>query len=185
MSVPILGKKPDSLQEMQIRLLLCNDCHTIEELPDFNGHPDDDTLLKISVEKHVWPTGTEHLGSMMRVPLKFWGNDVVRKQIIAQIKVGVGNVEGLDAIQEGWYASKSEFQASAMTCYQKHNRPRGSCGDWKSDSKKLIPKTSVERKEAGMGKAGANGAPVTFTCDFCPVATYYHTRARDAKGLYT
>ena len=36
----------------KIRLLYCYECRTIEELPDFKGHPDDDVLLQLTIEKH-------------------------------------------------------------------------------------------------------------------------------------
>ena len=180
--IPILGQKPDNVQEMQIRLLVCSDCKTMEELPDFEGHPDDDTLLKISIEKHRWPTGTEHLGSMFKVPLKFWANPKVRESITKQIQAGMS--AGLDDIEAGWYAAKSTFQEDALACFQKHLRPAGRCPDWKASSKKLVPKTAEERKEAGMDRPGANGAPSTYLCDFCPVSTFMHTKAREARGLY-
>lgn len=182
MSIPILGQKPDNLQEMQIRVLVCSDCKTMEELPDFEGHPDDDTLLKISIEKHVWPTGTEHLGSMFKVPLKYWGNPKVKDGIVKQIQAGMSG--GLDDVEAGWYDSKSTFQQDAMSCFQKHLRPVGRCGDWKTESKKLVPKISAERKDAGMDAPGKNGAPTTYLCQFCPVATFMHTKARETRGMY-
>ena len=184
MSIPILGmpKSGSEAQEMQIRLLVCGDCKTMEELPDFEGHPDDDMLLKISLEKHVWPSGTEHVGNMFKIPLKFWANPTVKDSMVKQIQAGMSS--GLDDIEAGWYDTKSTFQADALTCFQKHLRPVGRCPDWMDESKKLVPKTADLRKEAGMGRPGEGDAPKTFLCSFCPVASFMHTKRRELRGLY-
>jgi len=50
--IPILGETAKPTDEAQIRLLVCRDCKSIEELPDYEGRPSDDLLLNISVEKH-------------------------------------------------------------------------------------------------------------------------------------
>jgi hypothetical protein len=183
--IPILGRRPESgadLQEMQVRLLVCSDCKSMEELPDYEGHPEDDTLLKVLLEKHVWPTGTEHTGNIFRIPLKFWGNATVKDSIVKQIQAGVSG--GVDDVEAGWYDTKSTFQEDAMACFSKHLRPVGRCPDWKHDSKKLVPKTAAERKDAGMDAPGKDGAPTTYLCQFCPASIFMHTKARETKGLY-
>lgn len=180
--IPILGqvKDPD-VQDLHIRLLVCTDCKTMDELPDFEGHPEDDTLLKISVEKHRWPSGTEHVGNLFRVPLKFWANPKVKDSMVKQIISGVSG--GMDDLEAGWYDTKSTFQEDAMKCFQKHLRPAGRCPDWQHSSKELIPKTAAERKDAGMAAPGKTG-PKTFLCSFCPASLYMHKQVRELRGQY-
>lgn len=184
MDVPILGKpKPgENVQNIHIRLLVCADCKSMDEIPDFEGHPDDDVLLKIACESHVWPTGTEHKGNIFRIPLKFYGNPKVRESMIKQIQAGVSG--GLDDVEKGWYDAKSQFAADAMSCFEKHLKPAGRCPDWMNDSKKLVPKTAAERKDAGMNAPGQNGAPSTYLCSFCPASIFMTQKRRELAGMY-
>ncbi|WP_159402754.1 hypothetical protein [Streptomyces sp. RTd22] len=41
-----------------IRLLLCKDCGSMEELPDYEGDPRQDFLLDTLVKRHRNPDGT-------------------------------------------------------------------------------------------------------------------------------
>ena len=63
MGVPILGSGGTPADQggeyvevrdegPKIRLLYCYNCKTIEELPDFEGNPDDDVFLELLIEKH-------------------------------------------------------------------------------------------------------------------------------------
>lgn len=167
-------------QGPQIRLLICKTCGSIEELPDFEGRADDDDLLAISCERHTDALGTPHAGHLMKVPVKFWANESVKRQIIKQIREGVG---GLDEFDASFYDTRSTFFEDAMSCYQKHLRPKGRCPDWMHESKKLVPKTAADRKEAGL--APPSKSPVhTYLCHFCPARAYMVRRAREEAGQY-
>lgn len=148
----------------QIRLLICSTCKTIEELPDYQGHPDHDDLLAVSCERHQNALGVTHVGNLMRVPLAQWVKPAVKEQIIKQIRDGVSG--GLDDADQGWYDTKSTFHEDALTCYQQHLRPKGQCPDYMSDKKKLLPNTKAERKELGL--ASVKYSPnATRLCNFC------------------
>lgn len=180
--IPIIGQKNpgESLQEMQIRLLVCTTCAKIEELPDFEGDPSRDVLLQVSVEKHRFPDGTEHVGNLMKVPLKFWANPKVKDEILRQIRHGAG---GMNDLQEGFYDTKSTFQEDALKCYSQHLRPKGSCPDYKSEAKRLKPAISKsERREAGLPSESAG--PKVYLCDFCPVKSFMMTKSRQQRGMY-
>jgi hypothetical protein len=164
--------------EPMIRLLVCRDCKTIEELPDFDGDPRDDVLLNISVQKHQRPI--EHIGLLFKFPVKYWVVPKVQEEIIKQIR---GGSEGLDAFQKNFYATKMTFAEDAMTCYADHNRPKGQCADYKSDKKILKPDTASERKDAGLDKPGTTG-PKVYLCDFCPVKSFNMAKFNEEKGLY-
>ena len=164
--------------EPMIRILVCRNCKTIEELPDYDGDPATDTLLNILVSKHQKPV--EHVGLLLKFPFKYWAVPKIQEEIIKQIR---GGSEGLDAFQTNFYATKNQFAEDAMSCFRDHNRPKGQCADYKSDKKLLKPDTDAERKDAGLDKAGKTG-PKVYLCDFCPVKSYNMTQFNKEKGLY-
>lgn len=180
MDVPVL-EAPKRESGPQIRLMLCRVCKVIEELPDFEGNPDDDTLLQLAIEKHTDSFGTPHVGNLFKVPVRHWADSSVRQEIVKQIMQGISG--GIDEVEKGFYDTRSMFFEDAMTCFRQHNRPKGRCPDWKADSKKLVPKTAAERKDAGL--QAPSKAPVhTFLCQFCPVNTFMVTKAREQAGQY-
>ena len=162
----------------QIRILVCHTCKSIEELPDWEGRPEEDILLNISVERHQKPE--PHIGVLMRFPLKYWVVPKVKEGIVAQIKEG--GASGLDIYGTNFYATKMTFHDDAMTCWGQHNRTND-CSDYKSSSKLLKPDTAVERKSLGLAAPGATG-PKIYVCDFCPVKSIVQKKAYKDKGLY-
>lgn len=182
MDVPILGENKSSTNEPQIRLLYCKTCGSIEELPDFDGPPIHDHLLNISAERHRFPSGDEHIGTLFKVDVRIWGQYEARKRIIEQIKGGVS--KGLGEIDESFYDTKSTFAEDAMKCYAAHQRPKGQCPDYMSDSKVLLPDTKSDRRELGLADPAKVGGPKTKLCQFCVVHVYNVTRYREQQGAY-
>jgi hypothetical protein len=163
-------------QEPQIRLLVCKTCKTAEELPDWEGRPEDDVLLQISVERHQKPE--PHLGQLYKFPVKYWARKEVKESIMNQIRQGGSS--GLDVFGTNFYETKSQFAEDAMTCWGLHNRTLD-CDDYKHDRKVLKPGTDQERKDAGLG---APTAAKVYLCDFCPVKSVKQKAAFKEKGLY-
>lgn len=162
----------------KIRLLYCYNCKTIEELPDFEGNPDDDHLLELLVEKHQ-SAGVPHTGFLSKIGVKLWSQEKFRKEIIKNLRTRVGG--GLADLDPDYYTTKATFYDDAMKCYSEHLRPAGRCMDWRASNKKLVPKTAADRKELGLSpKTAAH----IFLCDFCPVKTYMVTQARKEAGMY-
>lgn len=184
--LPILGGQT-SVEHIaddtpKIRVLWCKTCGTIEELPDFVGHPDDDVVLRISVERHRFPSGLEHVGLMFNVQAKHWYVESARKQIIKQMKGG--GSEGLNEADPTFYDTRNTFAEDALKCYAAHNRPKGGCPDYGSDKKQLVPDTEKDRKDLGLEKAKYVG-PKVYLCQWCPVQSFYATKSREKKGLYS
>lgn len=166
----------DERKEQQIRLLVCRTCKTADELPDFEGRPEDDVLLNIVVERHQKPE--PHMGMLYKFPVKYWAREDVKKSIIKQISDGGSS--GLDVFGTNYYETKSQFADDAMKCWQLHNQTHD-CGDYKSERKVLKPGTEDERRREGLG---ASTAPKIYLCDFCPVKSIVQKKAYAAKGLY-
>lgn len=190
MDLPIIGQNQPADQGQvreikdngpKIRVLYCWNCKTIEELPDFEGRPEDDVLLEITVERHQ-SSGVPHQGTLFKIGVKLWSTESIQKEIIRQIRNQASG--GLDELDPGYYATRSTFYEDAMKCYSKHMRPKESCPDWKNESKRLVPKTDELRKEAGLVSAAKSASTKVYLCDFCPVKSYYMTRQRLEAGLY-
>ena len=189
MGIPIIGQNSadqGGVKEIvdngpKIRLLYCFNCKSIEELPDFEGNPDDDTLLQVMIEPHQ-SAGVPHTGHIIKVGVKLWSTESYRKSIIEQIRDGVSG--GLANLDPDYYTTRATFYEDAMSCYKKHNRPQDSCPDWKNDNKRLVPKTAAERKEAGLPGPDVSMGTKVYLCDFCPVKSTVMTKQRGAAGMY-
>lgn len=164
-------------QEPYIRLLVCRTCKSIEELPPFSGRPEDDVLLRISVDRH----GAEHIGVLYNVSALHWNSETMRAAIKDQITKGSS---GLDVFGTNFYSTRMTFADDAMECWGKHMRPQGQCPDFRSEKKRLLPDTKGERKEAGLESPTKSSATRVYLCDFCPVRVYNERKAREEKGLY-
>lgn len=173
---------PPIVQGPDIRVLWCIVCDTLEELPLFDGDPENDVLLAILVERHQFPSGEPHKGHLFRVPQIQWENDTVRREIVRQFKDG--GSRGLDEFDKSFYASRDTFKEDAGVCYSAHQRPTGACSDYRSERKMLLPSTAAERKEAGLPSPKKAPGPKRYLCDFCPVSTFYATKAREELGMY-
>jgi hypothetical protein len=149
-----------------MRVLVCRDCRNLEELPDFQGHPDDDVFLEYVVQEHP-----NHMGQLFRLPIGIWMMPEARDTLIKQM---MGFNEGLAAFDPSFYEVRNTFKEDALICFKAHNRPKGGCGDFNSEKKELKPKTAAERKEAGLS---TRALPKIHLCSFCPVRLHYEKMA--------
>ncbi len=191
MSLPILGGGQPADQGTytevkddgpRIRLLYCYECKTIEELPDYKGHPDDDVTLQVLIERHE-SAGIPHNGFLSDIGVKIWSQEKFRKEIIKNLRDKVGG--GLADIDPDYYTTKATFYDDAMKCFSEHLRPKEGCSDWRAKNKRLVPKNTAElRKEIGLVSAEKSGGTNVFLCDFCPVKSHVVTQQRKAAGMY-
>ena len=179
-NVPILGEKKMDNEPM-FRLLYCLVCESLDELPPYNGDPEQDHLLAIACESHVFPSGEPHKGKLFVLPLRAWAKTESKKEIVRQIKGG--GSKGLAEVDDTFYDSRSMFLDDAMKCYQQHNKPKHGCNDWQIKEKLLIPNTAKERKAEGMGRYQDEAGPKTYLCNFCPVSIAVNQRKQKLLGL--
>jgi len=166
---PKVGDK----SEPHMRLLLCETCRVIDEIPDFDGYPEDDIVLQLTIEKHP-----NHKGRMYKVPLKYLMVPVIKENIVKQIMSGI--TKGLDVLDSTFYDTRNTFAEDAMRCFAQHGRPQGQCPDFNSKKKRLVPKTQAERKDAGLDM---KSAPVIHLCSFCPVRMFNEMKHNEESGL--
>lgn len=167
----------------RIRLLFCETCGSCEELPNFTGHPDNDTALEYLIaDRHTYPSGTPHVGGHLAdVSKAEWDNPKYRNGIIKQMNDSVKAGEGA-GLGDTFYETKNTFQEGAGQCWKQHNRT-SDCGDYRAPSKELVPDTKDLRKEAGLSTRKSD-RPKIFLCDFCPVQSVIDQRKNHAAGIY-
>lgn len=180
-NIPILGEKKPDPNGPVFRLLHCLVCDTLEELPPYDGAPEQDHLLAIACENHLFPSGEPHKGKLYVLPLKYWADQKSKKEIIRQLKGG--GSKGLAEVDDSFYESRSTFMEDAMKCYRAHNQPKNGCAEWHDSNKMLIPNTIKERKKEGLGNYKDEAGPKTYLCDFCPVAIGVAQRKRKLMGM--
>lgn len=160
----------------EIRILRCDQCRTLEELPDYQGDPNRDHVLDALIrQKHTEGSGLTHLGQLMKVDKQHWDSPATRKEILRQLSV---KTTGFDPET---YKADEGFRADAMACWRKHLRVV-ECSDYKSTEKRLTPNTAKERKEAGLPKYRAEQD--VYLCDFCPAKSVVQHKVFKKRGLY-
>ena len=165
----------------KIRLLYCEDCKTIDELPDFDGPPEYDDVLEALLRRHETPSGLRHVGKLFDVDVLVWQNEEARRGIIKQIKGG--GSAGLAEFDATFYDTRNTFFDDAMKGYGLHLRLKGACPDWMSESKILLPDTTAERKAEGLAAPSKTPGHKVRLCDFCVVQRFMAKKAQDAMGL--
>jgi hypothetical protein len=161
-----------------IRLLLCNVCNSIEELEDFSGPPEYDTLLINLLYPHKFPSGDEHKGHLLRIEKKSWDNKTARREIIKQIREGSGGLKEQDS---KFYETRDTFRDDALTCWKQHNRTTN-CGDYKSESKRLVPDTRDDWKQAGIYRPKKTPWD-RYLCNFCPFESVVKQIEMKKRGM--
>ena len=161
-----------------IRLLACKDCKTIEELPDFDGKPDDDYLLQHLTSRHI-TNEQPHIGQLFDIDKDKWNDQEMQRQVVDQIADRfTGGETGLG---KEFYDIKNTYTADAFHCWKQHQR-NPDCSDYKSDAKRLTPGTAKERREVGLPEYRSNKD--RYLCEFCPVHSLVVTAARKRAGQY-
>lgn len=171
-----------------MRLFVCLDCESMEELPDYDGPmridpvygevPERDDLLEHLVAPHAQK---QHAGHLIHVDDSNWRDSEIRAQIIKQIKAGVGG-EGLG---DEAYAVKDTFTEGALDCFRAHRRPQDGCIDYQDRSKILGNSLLDASEKKAAKKAGLQRYQHRFLCDFCPVhAQHVQKKQFEKDGLY-
>jgi hypothetical protein len=167
------------LSTEKVRILICMVCNTIESFPDYSGPPQYDYLLENLLSRHEFDSGTRHVGHLGNVLKNIWDKKDTRDKIVKQIREGTG---GLDELDKGFYDVKDTFREDALHCWTvKHNRTTD-CGDYKSESKRLLPDTKDDWKQLGI-KRPAKTSFDRYLCNFCPYESVVMEIEKHKRGL--
>lgn len=167
-----------------MRLLFCNHCKTLEEIPDYEGTDPVDPLVEALVRKHNERAPMEHGGAnisaspmrLMAVDDNDWRTN--REKVLAQV-----NQENKKVGFDAWvYEAMNTYADDALRCYRAHHRPEDGCIDWWDDSKRIGRPTSEGRKV--LKDNYKSGATDPHLCQWCPVASFVATQQRLKMGMY-
>lgn len=172
-----------------MRLLVCRECRTIEELPDYEGPAQNDRVLGFFVDEHQMghPHG-DHAANLLRVDdptlIQAWHDPLQRYEVLHQIEWQTGvKLKNEDLGLGGeYYATRSTYVEDAAKCYAAHRRPQDGCIDWKSDSKLLEHPT--REGQAWSSENYKLNKKMPHLCDFCVVKSGVQEKVFHQAGLY-
>ena len=170
-----------------MRLLHCQACKSIDEIPDYEGKEEVDPLVERVVLDHNKRDPMAH-GSAATLPMRLahvddgaWLND--RENVIKEL-----NRTGMELGFDPWpWASESHnvFKEDAMKCWNQHRNPElpgKPCIDYMSESKRIGRPTAegkaVLKENVKLGKTDPH------LCQWCPYQTTVLTEMRARKGMY-
>lgn len=164
---------------VQVRLLQCWTCKTVEEMPDFEGLPEHDHVLQYIDEKHGGQTEQPHHRAILRVEKAHWDDRKVRKQIHAQMWA---DTKGF--VPE-YYAVRDTLREDASKCFAAHRRSVP-CIDYQDRSKRLGNPASGMRKALSkeFKRDFTGGGPKVFLCNYCPVQGYVDRAKLDVNPAH-
>ena len=166
----------------ELRLLVCQDCRSIEELPPYEGDPRRDILLEDSLSRHMTGEHTvkgetrytgSHKVSVLKVAQSFWSHTETRERITKQISAG--GSRGIEELEgaEDYYGTRDTYREDALKCFQRHHRPDEGCIDYQNPDKRIGNPTSE----------GWKTGPRVYACNFCPVQTWVDKKKAEAAGV--
>lgn len=154
----------------QLRLLVCRDEKTIDELPNYEGNPRDDVLLSdLLMKNHIYESGTTHEVALIKVPAKLWRDPKIQKRIVEQLSAGAS--KGLEEMEGGedYYGTRNTYQEDALRCFNRHQRPKQGCIDYQNPDKRIGNPTSE----------GWKSGPRVYACNFCPVQAWVDKKKQE------
>jgi hypothetical protein len=169
-----------------MRLLHCDICKSVDEIPDYSGSDEVDPLLEKVVMEHNRRDPMGHAGKhLTALPMRlatvddmdyaYSREDVMKKLLVGSKDVGF----------EPWVGeAHNTFSEDALKCWNQHRCPKeGSpCIDYMSDSKRIGRPTQEGRD---FRKANPEiGAQDPHLCQWCPYHTVVLTEIRSRKGMY-
>lgn len=164
-----------------MRLLLCRHCKSLEELPDYDGPPENDRLLEELVRHHRAIDNAAHEGNvatLMKVENRDWEKN--KSAILNQLKAPTKD----GGFGEPWIQdSHNTYLDDALKCFRRHHRPTEGCIDYR-DPSKLIGRPTKEGRKAAKQQYKAEEASGVSVCSWCPVHTWVQTQKRFQAGLY-
>lgn len=156
-----------------VRLLFCHTCHSVDELPDFDGPPEYDHYLNYRVAQHQFPSDTPHRGLLAKCADDPKYINAAIDELENTVSPGQGSGLG-----QQLYDLRDNFGAEAMQCWKRHSRT-DDCDDYRSEKKRLWLDTRADRKAEGM-PTRREDRPNIWLCDHCPVHSMVQRRQRDA-----
>lgn len=169
---------------VQVRLLQCITCRTIQVIPDWKGHPDDDPYLNDLVAQHGGLEGG-HRANLLTVSEAEWEKPAYKREIVDRMW------SGFTGFTPSYYDAKNTFQEDALTCWKEHRRPGISthlCSDYRSPRKRIGNPAYRDRAKLAQELHDDNirhSGPKVFLCQFCPYQSDVQRMVADKHGDFS
>jgi hypothetical protein len=158
-----------------IRLLVCDTCKTVEELPAYSGDPRGDTWLREKEKSHLLPSGSGFHGEyhIARIERSVWisSKDSIVSKLASEFTTP-GEGTGLG---KQMYDLKDNYSLDALKCWRVEHGRTLNCDDYMSSKKRILPDTRAERKSEGLDY---KHRPAIYLCSMCP----YHQVVQQRKA---
>jgi hypothetical protein len=169
------------MAESKIRLLICEHCGSVEEMPAYEGYWKHDTWLNEKLKGHLLPSGEKthgnvHVGFVEAAKWRRNSKDIIQEMAKEFTLPGEGAGLG-----QTFYDVKDNYMEDAMKCWRVDHGRTLDCADYMSEGKRLYPDTKADRKSEGM--SSGKDRPSTFLCQFCPVHSIVEGKKNKVKNL--
>ena len=149
------------------RLLVCKPCGVLYNMQDFDGPPEYDMELLDVIGRHLGqaanPAPDAHSSQIFRCDKETASKLDMETEVKKELMKNEIEVREI----------RNDLKEDALSCFNKHNRPSGSCVDYCDESKSVGRKIGVPKKHR------------QYLCLYCPVQEFYQHKIRGAKGLYS
>lgn len=148
------------------RLLACRACGVLYRMQDYDGPPEYDMELIELCNRHLGQAGDGRPESHPSMIFRCDEATAAKLDMESEVKKELMN-------NHVWVKDyRDELKVEAMKCFNRHNRPKEGCLDWRDESKTIGRKTGVPKDKR------------QYLCTYCPVSTYYQTQHFIKTGAY-
>jgi hypothetical protein len=167
-----------------MRLLYCNACRTIDEVPDYEGSDKVDPLVEEVVRKHNVKDPMTHGGGQYS-PMRLMKIDDLEWMVDREKVVKLINESNKQVGMDPWVGeSHNTFLEDANKCWRQHRQPKEGepCIDYWSESKRIGRPTAEGR--AALKENYKLGTKDPHLCLWCPYHVVVTTEVRHRRGMY-
>ena len=148
------------------RLLVCRSCGVLYKMLDYTGPAEYDMELLEVINRHLGQAEDRRPESHPSQIFRCDEDTATKLNMETAVK---------DELMKNhvWVKDfRDELKVEALKCFNRHNRPKGGCQDWKDESKTIGRKIGVPKDKR------------QYLCQYCPVSTFYQTKHFLDIGAY-
>lgn len=176
---------PDASDAVKVRLLQCITCRSIQVIPDWKGHPDEDPYLNDLIAQHGGIEGG-HRANLLAVEEAEWEKPQVKREIVSRMW------SGFTGFTPSYYDAKNTFKEDAMKCWTEHRRPGLAsshlCSDYRNPNRRIGNPAYRDRAKLAQelhDDSIRHSGPKVFLCDFCPYQVDVQRMKADKYGDFS
>lgn len=167
-----------------MRLLYCNVCRSVDEVPDYEGPEKVDPLVEKVLMKHNLRDPMAH-GGQSTLPFRLAQCSTEDWMMHREVVLKRLNEDITQCGFPAWMGeSHNTFIEDAHQCWRKHRWPKEGqpCLDYWSESKRIGRPTEEGRR--ALKDNYKLGPQDPHLCQWCPYHTVVTTEKRHRRGMY-